>query len=104
MKNLARWEKETVIIFNEEDEAAEIATYNPRLKRALKKCSDKNSSCYLKSTDEELEIYVCPKTWITVRTPRELSEESRQKLAERARARFGHTNGAEDEDVDDDNE
>lgn len=50
-RNLSKQEKETIIVFNEEDEYTEIRTYNTRLKNALAKCSAKNPGCYRK--DEE---------------------------------------------------
>lgn len=87
-RNLSKKERETIIIFNEEDELAEVRTYNRRLKNALAKCSAKNPGCYRKDSDGNMELYVCPKELICVRSPRLLSEKTKQKLAEKARVNF----------------
>lgn len=101
MKDLARWEKETIITFDEENDTAEVSTHNGKLKRALAKCSAKNNACYRKFSDDSQEVYICPKSYIKIRAPRELSEESKQKLADRARAGFAKANEDNDDESED---
>lgn len=85
---LSKFEQETIIIFNEESDTAEITTYNPRLKRALAQCSAKSPDCYRAFEYDNMERYVCPKNFISIRAPRQLSDETKQKLADRARNNF----------------
>ena len=41
-----------------------------------------------KREESGLVVANIPKTWVKIRAPREMSDEERQKLAERAKARF----------------
>ena len=87
--NLSRYEKETVIIFNEEENTAIIGTYNERLKKRLSEFSSKSNDCCLVKEDDGYSKYQFPKSWIKINMPRQYSEEQLQKMAERARENLG---------------
>lgn len=83
MLNLTNIEKETQINWNNEEKTAEVYTYDSRIIRLL----DKYNVDY-KREESGLVVANIPKTWVKIRAPREMSDEERQKLAERAKARF----------------
>lgn len=82
---LSRIEKETVIIFNEEESTANVCVCNSTMRRRLAEYSSENTDCCLVNSHEEFDEYIIPKSWIKIHPPRQYSEEQRQKLAERAR-------------------
>lgn len=83
---LTKHEKETIILFNEEESTATVYTYNERLRNRLAEFATKSNDCTLDREGEGFAQYVIPKRWVKVNMPRQYSEEQRQKMAERARA------------------
>lgn len=51
-------------------------------------CS-KTTTIIVKKQGEYSKTYIIPKSWIKVRIPRQLSEEKRKEMAERARVNLG---------------
>lgn len=85
--NLSRQEQETIILFNESEDTAEIETFNPRLLKQLRKVSVcEGVSCG--SDDGKYGVYEIPKTMIKIYAPRtlNLSEEQRQASSKRIKA------------------
>ncbi len=83
---LSKLEKETIFLFNEQEQTAIVSTYNARLQKALAKIDDPQCKL-LKQADDYVE-YSIPKKWIKVHTPRPpkvMTEEQRQQAAERMR-------------------
>ena len=72
-------EKETVILFNEQDQAAQIETFNPRLLRQLRKVAACDGvSC---AADEKgYGVYTVPKSMIKIHKPPKcnITEEKRE--------------------------
>ena len=80
---LTKAERETIILFNEEDEYAEIYTYNTKLKQKLAK--EHPEACSFEWKNEwNAHKYKIQKNLVTVRVP--YSEERKQKGRERALA------------------
>ena len=82
---LTRTEKETVILFNEEDGTAAIETFNPRLLRQLRKVST-SDGVICEEERPGYGAYIIPKTMIKIYAPppkRELTEEQKEELARR---------------------
>lgn len=80
-------ERETCLLYNEEEKTASITTFNRALIRRLNKICETNHSFRLvatyscgKYTEYEYEI---PKRYITVKIPREVSEERKAKFVAR---------------------
>ncbi len=81
---LSRYEKETVILYNEAETEASVYTHNPKLKEKLKRLSKKypdqitfqSSNCIGGMT------YTVPKRCVLIREP--YSEERRRAERERA--------------------
>lgn len=88
---LTKYEMETIIIFNEEEKEARCYTCNKSLMNRLDDFCSKSSEITRVAEDEHGQTYVMPKKWIKVRMPKEISEEERQKMRERARERFWGT-------------
>jgi hypothetical protein len=85
---MTNYERETTINFNEAEDTATVDTCNTRMLNQLNKFSASNPLCTLVRTDQYGGMYKIPKTWIKVRPPRELSDEERSKLSERAKSNF----------------
>lgn len=83
---LTKYEKETIILFNEEEDAAEIYTYNAKLKQKLcKLAKEYPEDCSFEWRNEwGAYKYKIKKNMITVHVP--YSEERKQKDRERALA------------------
>ncbi|MEE1086511.1 MAG: hypothetical protein U0L05_05005 [Schaedlerella sp.] len=83
---LTKAERETIILFNEEDEYAEIYTYNTKLKQKLRKLAKEHpEACSFEWKNEwNAHKYKIQKNLVTVRVP--YSEERKQKGRERALA------------------
>lgn len=83
---LTKAERETIIIFDEEGETAQIRTYNTRLKNKLTELANACPEQIIAvSVPEKGEArYIVPKTCVTVRAP--YSEERRKADSSRARA------------------
>lgn len=74
---LTREEQETIIIFNEAEQSAEISTFNGALIRRLTQlCKDRPSECTGDEPDADGEVkFVVPKKWIKV-NPKRISSEA----------------------------
>ena len=82
------YERETIITFNESPEQAEIYTHNPALIRKLDALYESGEyDMQLRSAEDvngvQNRSYAVPKRWVKVGPPRKVSEEQRQKMAER---------------------
>ena len=93
--NLSRIEQETIILFNEGEPTATVETFNRRLRKQLDQYCAENVECTLVYTNDECAKYVCPKSWVKVRKPRQLSSEQREKLALRAKQNFHKESGSD---------
>ena len=86
---LSRYERETVVTYNDEEPEATVYTCNRSLISKLDKLSEKDPAIIETKRDECSKTYKLPKRYINIKIPRQLSEEQRQKLAERAKSNFG---------------
>lgn len=87
-----RYEQETIISYNNEEKTATVYTCDKSLIRKLDEMARKDSTIIETTRDEYSKTYKLPKRYIKVKIPRQLSEEQRQKLAERAKRNFGGKN------------
>lgn len=83
-------EQETNINFNAESDQCVIYTaYYPMIRKLEKLMEQYPDEVKLvRKTDDDIQVEL-PKKWIRIKPPREMSEEQRQKCAERARINFG---------------
>lgn len=83
---LTKEEKETIILFNEEDDLAEVYTYNTKLKQKLRKLAKEHpEACTFEwKNDWNAHKYKIQKNLISIRVP--YSEERKQQGRERALA------------------
>lgn len=84
---LTKYEKETIILFNEGEDTAHIQTYNAGLRKRLVAFSRKQPDlCRLeKSFDQGGVIYVLDKSRLSIRLQVPYSEERRRKARESTR-------------------
>lgn len=88
MAHLDKYERETIINFNEAESTASVYTFNRSLQSKLNKLLSSNPDISLKYSDEERAEYIVPKKWIKVSPPRQvnLTDEQRAAAAERLSA------------------
>jgi hypothetical protein len=83
MRKLTRFEKETIINFNEAEDTAHIFTYNRPLQRHLE---NKLGFKPVKDNGFGGKEYEIPKDWIPMpRAKRQFSPETRKRMADRGR-------------------
>lgn len=84
---LSKYEKETIILFNEEENIASIYTFNIGLKRKLAEFSRKYPECCtLKcSTEEGSETYLIDKSRLSIRLIAPYSIARRKAISECAK-------------------
>lgn len=80
-------ERETIINYNNEEDAAHIYTWNKTLIKKLSALLSERQDITCKYSDEECATFIVPKTWVKVSPPRKvnLSEEQKAEAAERMR-------------------
>lgn len=84
---LTKYEKETIILFNEGEDTAHIQTYNSGLRKRLVEFSKKHPDlCRLeKSFAQGGVIYELDKSRLSIRLQAPYSEERRRKASENAK-------------------
>ena len=81
-------EKETIILFNEKEQYADVYVHNVKLKRKLDELSkDRPDEVRLVRSDSGSVTYAVPKSWISVKalSKRKMSDEARKAVGERLR-------------------
>ena len=84
--NLSKYEQETIINYNQEEPHASCFTYDKALMRKLDNLIEKGEAITLVREGDGWKEYSFPKKCIRVRFPRKLSEEQRQKMANRMKS------------------
>ena len=83
---LTKYERETIILYNDEESTASVYTLNVRLRNRLAAFAEKSDDCCLVRKGDDYDEYRIPKSWLKINLPRQYSDKQRQKMAERARA------------------
>ena len=86
MAKLTKYEKETIVLFNEGEDTAHIQTYNAGLRNRLAAFSKKHPDlCRLEKTYEQGGVsYLLDKSRLSIRLQPPMSEERRRKASENA--------------------
>lgn len=79
---MAPVEKETVIIYNEEWQTAQVRTYNRKLKRILHEIDSENPGLIVISDIGYLTAAFIPKNLICIRKPRKKRENKSENMEE----------------------
>lgn len=83
MLRLSNYERETIINFNEGENAASVYTHNKALRHRLKQLAQEHpEDCRLFRTvhrDQAVEYYI-PKAWIKIHPTRKISDAQREAL------------------------
>lgn len=87
MSKLTKYEKETIVLFNEGEDTASIYTFNVGLRKRLAEFSKKNPDlCRLeKSCNQGGVTYILDKSRLSIRLLPPYSEERRRKISENAK-------------------
>lgn len=84
---MTQYETETNINYNDEEKIATVYTENKALIRKMDRLLlEYADQIQLTIENEDGKGYSIPKKWVKIRPPKKMSEENRQKAAERARA------------------
>lgn len=88
MSDLTSYEKETVIVYNNEESTAQVFTYHRALQNKLNKFLETNPEISVLRSGDEWIDYMVPKSWIKVSPPRQVNytDEQRAAMAERLAA------------------
>ena len=85
---ISKYERETVIVFNEEEDFAIVETFNTSMRKKLNKLSKEypNDFRNIKS-DESIgcSTYEIPKKYIRIGSPRNVSDKQREAMSKRAK-------------------
>lgn len=86
MSALSSHEKETIILFNESPDNAEIFTYNGALQRQLDQLCNERSEIECTEVMEDFDLlakrYSFPKKWVKIRPPRILTDRQKESFRE----------------------
>lgn len=85
MSTLSKYEKETIVSFNEDEDTASVYTRSKPVKTKLARLTLKNPLCVKEYEDELGQCYRMPKSWVTFRIPPAYSEKTRAEMAARAK-------------------
>lgn len=88
---LSKYERETVITYNEAESMAAVYTRNKALRNKLERLAqDRPEDCRLEriSRDGAAADYIAPKEWVRI-TPSRIVSEAQRAALERARAKQG---------------
>jgi hypothetical protein len=87
MSKLTKYEKETIVLFNEGEDTAHIQTYNAGLRNRLAAFSKRYPDlCRLEKNMEQGGVsYVLDKSRLSIRLQPPMSEERRQKASQLAK-------------------
>ena len=87
MTKLTKYEKETIVLFNEGEDTASIYTYNAGLRRRLAAFSKKYPDlCRLEKSCEQGGVtYILDKSRLSIRLQPPYNEERRRKASEYAK-------------------
>lgn len=88
MAVLSREERETIILYTEADDRAEVYTHNKKMiNRLAKLCAERPDEVEkIREADTGAVTYTVPRDWIRVVPKRRVSEEYRAAAAERLAA------------------
>lgn len=82
---LTKEEQETIILWNNADDTCRISTCDRRLISRMTELSAKDSSIDIVHSEKDYGVFNCPKSYIKVNIPRQLSDEQKTAMAERAK-------------------
>lgn len=82
--SLTPFEQETIILFNEQDQIADVQTYNSTLKRELSALCESHPEKveHVRSYEQGGMYFTVPKAWINIKAPRKISESDHARYSE----------------------
>lgn len=89
--NLTRAERETIILYNEEEQTAEVYTCNEAMKRKLTKLhEDGTEGLTFVRSDEYSVTYTVPKKWVKIKPSIKMNLTDEQREARKQRMKQLH--------------
>jgi hypothetical protein len=83
MGRLSAAERETIILFNEADDAAECEVYSPAMRKRLETLSrEYPKEVSLTRHGGQSDNYTFPKRWLRIALPRKATDRQRKHLAD----------------------
>ena len=95
---ITRQEQETIIVFNEAESESTIETYNNSIKRKLESSCNQYPDLFKKLSDRPSgsSVFLIPKKYIRISSPRFVSDEQREAMSKRAKERWSKISGGEE--------
>ena len=87
MNKINAVERETIILFNEAENTAEIETYNAAMKKRFESIRKRHPKEITLLCSGQVDVYIFPKKWIKIIPPRRATEKQREHL-EQARTKI----------------
>ena len=88
MAKLSAVERETIVLWNEGEAAAEIETHSPAVKKRLAAIlRERPEEISLEPRDGRADRYIFPKKWVKIVPPRKATDKQREHL-KNARAKI----------------
>ena len=79
---LTKFERESVLTFNEAEHTAELEIHAPKLKKRLETIrAERPDEIKLTRQDEYANFYIVPKSWIKINPPRSMTSKQLESLA-----------------------
>ena len=97
---LLKCERETIIVFNEEDKLATVETFNISMRKKLSRLSKEypdDFRCIKEDENIGCSKYEIPKRYIRIGSPRSVSDEQREVMSKRAKEYWKNKGNEEDE-------
>lgn len=89
MAKLTKYEMETILSFNEEEDYATCYTHNKALQRKLDVLAKNSPVVSVVRECEGAKTYKLPKKFVKVSPPKQYSEKTREEMIQRARENLG---------------
>lgn len=88
MVNLSKEERETIVLYTEADDRAEVYTHNKKLINRLSKfCEDRPGEIQkIRESETGAVTYTVPRDWVKVSPKRRMSDDQKAAAAERLAA------------------
>lgn len=90
LTKLTRQEQETIIVFNEAELEATLEVYNNSMKRKLESLCNQYPESFKKLSDRPSgsAVFLIPKKYIRIGSPRSVSDEQREAMSKRVKERW----------------
>lgn len=88
-RHISKYERETIILYNEEEKTAIVETSRKSLITRLDKYCEESDEIKVIKENGPFKTYQFPKKWVKITMPRQYSEEEREIMKQRGKEMYG---------------